>query len=98
MARKPPNESTSKIYYIHLRYKEDDGSVSNSGGITVAYRDRDKHHIEVAFSRCNLKDNFRKSIGRAIATANLNWENCWIIDKPSDERSACHEAAIELVS
>lgn len=101
--REHPNTNPNPIHYLHLRYQDKDGSVSNHGGITIAWREHENGKaLEVAMARCNLKDNFNKKIGRSIARGNLNWDRLWITPKPvatapNSDRKLCHEAAIAIV-
>jgi len=81
------NPNPNKVFYIHLRYKNDDGSVANQGGLTIAWRQHENSEssnektvnvLEVAIARCNILDNFCRRVGRAIATGNLNYDRYWL--------------------
>ena len=79
------NTNPNKPRYIHLRYANDDGSIANQGGITIAWRDSHEHtdKVEVAFSRCVWYDNFNRKIGRSIADGNLKYYSLYLVDKHS---------------
>ena len=93
------NSNPNEPRYIHLRYQNDDGSIANQGGVTIAWRDSDEHEdkVEVAFSRCIWYDNFNKKIGRAIALGNLKYFALYLVDKvgtPSEQ----YEKIIDFVN
>jgi hypothetical protein len=61
----------SEIHYVHLRQKQEDGSLDVHGGATIAYI-ADDTTITCSLARCNVKDNFCRRVGRAIATGRLH--------------------------
>lgn len=73
-----------KTFFVHLRYYNDAGQPTNTGGITIAYQDEGEK-LRVAFSRCHWNDNFCRRIGRNIATGRLASGDCWLIDKSIDK-------------
>jgi hypothetical protein len=99
MKRDFPNKNTNPVFYIHLRYQEDDGSISNHGGLTIAYRPHDNEvAFEVAIARCNQSDNFCRKTGRCIALGNLNWDRLWICKAPESDRHAdIHKHIVDFV-
>ena len=61
----------SNVKFIHLRRRNiEDGSISNSGGVTVAFREVGAN-IEYAIARCSPYDNFSKKLGRIKAEGRL---------------------------
>lgn len=59
-----------KIFYQHVRYANEDDSISNLGGLTYAFC-IDEEHIHFATSICSEKDNYCKKTGRNTATERL---------------------------
>lgn len=83
--REPINKNPNKVYYIHVRPIGSDGHTSNHGGITIAYRLHENGLVyEVAYARCNIKDNFCKRVGRAIAKGNLNFDRLHLVKDTGD--------------
>lgn len=74
----------NKTFFIHLRYFNQYSQPTNSGGVTIAYKDEGSK-LRVAFSRCNWKDNFCRRIGRNIATGRLRSGDCYLVDKQDTE-------------
>ena len=99
MKREPPNKNTNPVFYIHLRYQEDDGTINNHGGLTIAYREHDNGTVfEVAIARCNLLDNFCRKTGRCIALGNLNWDRLWLCPKPAEiDKKDLHNHVVSFV-
>lgn len=64
-----------KTQYLHLRDRNQDGSVEPRGGITYAFQEYDEGHILFAVAYCSTKDNFNKRYGRAKASGRLNSKN-----------------------
>jgi hypothetical protein len=60
-----------KTFYQHVRYPNDDGSISNLGGLTYAFT-IDEEHVHFAVSVCSVNDNYSKKIGRQLSTERLN--------------------------
>jgi hypothetical protein len=61
------------IRFRHVRNVLDDGTVSNMGGCTFAYKEVDGG-IRVSAALCSNKDNFNRKIGRTIAAGRLHSE------------------------
>lgn len=59
-----------KTFYQHVRYANEDGSISNLGGLTYAFC-IDEEHVHFAVSVCSDKDNYSKQLGRTIANDRL---------------------------
>lgn len=69
-----------KTHFLHFRLpiahpKTGEAMVSSRGGATVAYRVEDGKVTTFALAKCHIKDNFRKSTGRAKAGGRLNSPN-----------------------
>jgi len=62
-----------KIEYIHVRHHAQDGSVSNRGGTTYAFRAYEGG-VLVATAQCHTNDNFDKHIARTKSSGRLNSE------------------------
>lgn len=61
----------SQVKFVHIRYTNEDGSVSARGGHTIAYREAGDR-IEYACAHCSAGDVFNKAYGRAKAQGRLN--------------------------
>lgn len=64
----------SKIFYIHLRFWNEDGTPHNRGGTTIGYKEvmvGNHKHYHIAYSLCHPNDNYNKAIGRNIVTGRL---------------------------
>lgn len=85
MRKVNPNPHPAK--FLHLRYAEDDGSVCNQGGTTIAWRPSDvkPNKIEVAIARCRTDENFCRRIGRNVALGQLKYYNFYYLDKKEDQ-------------
>ena len=78
-----PHPKLDEVKYIHLRNFVDEWvQVSNRGGLTIAYRYVDANHVNMAIARCNVRDNFCRRIGRAIALGRLEMGWCWELKVP----------------
>lgn len=62
---------SSKVHYIHVRNRNQDGTISNRGGTTVAFREIPEVGIEYAYAFCSPKDNFSRHLGRTKAAGRL---------------------------
>lgn len=61
----------SKVNFIHQRHVSKDGTISNRGGVTIAFRET-QDGIEYAYAFCSFLDNFNKATGRVKASGRLN--------------------------
>lgn len=62
--------------FHHVRFYNEDGSVHNMGGATIAFVENLKDNsIRYAWALCSPKDNFNKKTGRAIASGRLKSDN-----------------------
>ena len=76
------------VKFIHCRNKNQDGSISPQGGLTIAYTLNEKFKVVGwAAARCNDKDIYNKHIGRAKSAGRLLSDK-WYQDCPEiDEKS-----------
>ena len=87
-------KSEERVFYAHLRLKDEYGNILPKGGMTIAWRQPRQGEfianyevaIVVAIAVCGAKDNFVKARGRELAFKRLNKEkNCMYLtfsDKP----------------
>lgn len=65
--------------YLHIRACEEDGAITNRGGLTVAYLvSPELDAIFLHWAKCNPSDNFCYKTGREIAANRL------LTDGPAD--------------
>ena len=65
-------DSPSETVFIrHIRIRNLDGTYSNGGGATIAFREAG-NGIEYALSYCAPRDNFNRKVGREISIGRLN--------------------------
>jgi hypothetical protein len=57
--------------FIHLRVLDSMGKPYSTGGVTVAYKLLEENRVLFQYAICTDKDNYNKSIGRAIAGGRL---------------------------
>lgn len=62
---------SGKIMFKHARGKNPDGTISNMGGMTLAYTFLQGGYVKFAFAVCHPNDNFEKRIGRVKAAGRL---------------------------
>lgn len=67
-----PVPEKGKVFFRHIRNINDDGTVSNRGGATVAYQEVKPGLIRVAMALCSNRDNFCRKTGRTIAGGRMN--------------------------
>jgi hypothetical protein len=93
-----PHQYEEKVRFIHLRNIDDEGDITNSGGVTVAFCEKDRH-LWFAYSRCHWNDNYCKRIGRNIATGRLYSGDCYAIanDPQVDKYEAIIAKVFQLV-
>ena len=60
-----------KVMFKHVRYKNPDGTISNMGGMTLAYTFLQGGYVKFAVAVCHPKDNFEKRIGRVKSAGRL---------------------------
>ena len=75
--------TTPKLRFIHLRFWNGTGILAPDGGYTIAYVPTSSH-VHVAYSRCSLRDNFNKKVGRNIAAGRMQSGNYYNIPLPKD--------------
>ena len=60
------------VKFIHCRYKNADGSVMPTGGLTIAYNLNNEYKVVGwAAAKCHIKDHYNKHVGRAKAEGRL---------------------------
>jgi len=69
------NKSNSQldpsVKFIHIRYKDSNGNILSSGGVTFAYREEGEG-IKYASAKCHPNDNYVKTLGRVKAHGRLS--------------------------
>ena len=63
-----------KVFFRHIRNINGDGTVSNRGGATIAFREIEPGVIKMAMALCSNRDNFCRKTGRIISGGRMNSE------------------------
>lgn len=61
----------NEVMFKHARGKNPDGTISNMGGITLAYTFFQGGYVKFAVAVCHPNDNFEKRIGRVKSAGRL---------------------------
>lgn len=85
--------TTPRIKFLHIRRPsitlgQNGLTIERAGpmgGITVAYRNIDEQHIEVAFARCRKDERYTKKLGRDVAGQALLLKSQLISLEPGDD-------------
>jgi hypothetical protein len=77
----------NEVMFKHVRGKNPDGTISNMGGMTLAYTFLQGGYVKFAVAVCHPNDNFEKRIGRVKSAGRLRSANYAIIRKfePRDD-------------
>ena len=65
----------NNVNFMHIRFSDKHGYVTNNGGITIAYQERNPQKFVFAVAKCSDKDNYNKAYGRAKSAGRLNSSN-----------------------
>lgn len=85
-----------EVMFRHFRNKNQDGSISNLGGATVAFEKIDEKTLKVAMAFCHPQENFIKKEGRVKSAGRLNSKNYAVtlnVDVPTFHK-VCNETTI----
>lgn len=61
----------NEVMFKHARGKNPDGTISNMGGMTLAYTFLQEGYVRFAVAVCHPNDNFEKRIGRVKSAGRL---------------------------
>lgn len=61
----------NEVMFKHVRGKNPDGTISNMGGMTLAYTFLSEGYVKFAIAACHPNDNFEKRIGRVKSAGRL---------------------------
>lgn len=71
--------------YIHVRNKDANGNILCKGGTTIGYA-VDGIKVSYAIAHCSKRDNYNKSVGRAICKGRMEKGAFDTINHPTQER------------
>ena len=71
----------NEVMFKHVRGKNPDGTISNMGGMTLAYTFLQGGYVKFAAAVCHQNDNFEKRIGRVKSAGRLRSANYAVFRK-----------------